>query len=239
MTRSAIMLLPLLALLLAACSGHPVRGTTAAIPGPVAAGDCGGLEDAARLRLMTIEDELQAGRARAALAHLDSLPASLGGHAKAVYLRAEALRAVADYPGASHLYRSLLPGCLAGAGHHGLGLVAAAQADFAAALEQLHQARLRLPADPKVRNDYGYALLLAGRVPEARVEFETVLELSEHQSKAAGNLVLVMLVEGREEEAARLARGIPLTEAGLETLRQRALVLRNGLVEEDSRENLY
>jgi Flp pilus assembly protein TadD len=221
------MLIALSLMGLGACATGPARPVPA-VEGPSSQGssDCGSLADAERLRLVLIEDELQAGHPRAALAYLDALPGTLRNAPKAVYLRAEAYRAVAEYTQARTLYEALSIGCLAGAGYHGLGLIAAAQQDLEASLSNLYKARTLLSADPKVRNDYGYALLLAGRVAEARVEFETVLELSDRQPRAAGNLVLAMLVDGDESAALRYAQVISLSDERMQQLRHHADVLR-------------
>lgn len=220
------MLIALSLMGLGACATGPARPVPA-VEGPsLDPGDCGSLADAERLRLVLIEDELQADHPRAALAYLDALPGTLRNAPKAVYLRAEAYRAVAEYTQARTLYEALSLGCLAGAGYHGLGLIAAAQQDLETSLSNLYMARTLLSADPRVRNDYGYALLLAGRVGEARVEFETVLELSDRQPRAAGNLVLAMLVDGDEPAALRYAQVISLSDERMQQLRQHADVLR-------------
>jgi Flp pilus assembly protein TadD len=226
---------------LSGCVTSPVRPVaTADQAEPVAVtNDCSALEDADRLRLSLIEDELHGNRPRAALAYLDGLPETLKVRPKAVYLRAEAYRDVAEYDLAGRLYQRLSKGCLAGAGYHGLGLIAAAQQHLDSALFNLHQARVLLPADPRVRNDYGYALLLAGRAAEARVEFETVLELSDQQPKAASNLILAMLVSGQEQEALHYAQAIKLDAARLTQLRQRARSLQSHRQEDKSDADLH
>lgn len=217
------MLLALLLPVLTACMGNPVRNALDAprAEPPVNLVECEGLDDSARLRLSLVEDELQAGHPRAALAYLDGLPAGIAQQPRAIYLRAEAERSVAAYDRARRLYQSLTADCLSGAAYHGLGLVAARN-DLAEALINLQKARTLLPTDPRVRNDYGYALLLAGRLPEARVEFETVLELSARHPKAASNLVLALLIEDDEPAALRYARANGLSGEQMDRLRLRA-----------------
>ena len=217
----------LLPVLLSACAANPVnRAIGGHVDLAASTRPCVELDQAARMRLMLIEAELEAGRPRAALAHLDGLPVPVAGRPEARYLRAEAYRAVSDHARARELYQDLTTGCLAGAGFHGLGLVAAAEADVGQAHQYLLHARNLLPSDPKVRNDYGYALLLAGDTSAARIEFETVLELSERQPRAAGNLVLAMLVEGHEREALHLADAVSLDGERLQQLRRQADILR-------------
>jgi Flp pilus assembly protein TadD len=166
------------------------------------------------------------------------LPRELQKQPRATYLRAEAYRIVADYPAARSLYRDLSKGCLAGAGYHGLGLIDAAEHDVGGAVQHLYEARMRLSADPRVRNDYGYALLLAGRTAEAKVEFETGAELSNRQPKVIRNLVLTLLVEGDSEGALRYARSIAVSEADLDRLYQRATEIRKQLAKDTSDEKI-
>ena len=232
------MTLMILALLMNGCAQSPMRSSATIDDSEFGTptDNCGQLESGERLRLSLIEDELRADRARAALAYLDALPETLKQKPKAVYLRAESYRAVGQYDDARNLYQTLSTGCLAGAGHHGLGMVAAAQQDLKTALVDLHQARLLLAADPRVRNDYGFALLLSGHVAESRVEFETALELSSKHPKAATNLILATLVEGDEQNALRYARAIALSDTEMQRLRQRADALHAQITEEHPNE---
>lgn len=228
--------LTILLTLMSGCADNPVRSSSITDDRKLATtGDnCEELSSAERLRLSLIEDELRANRARAALAYLDALPEKLGNKPKAVYLRAEAYRDVAQYDDANKLYQSLSKGCLVGASYHGQGMVAAEQSDMDTALVNLRQARFLLAADPRVRNDYGFALLLAGHIAESKIEFETALQLSSKHPKAAQNLVLAMLIEGNEQNALGYARAISLSETELQRLRQQANVLRTQISEEHS-----
>lgn len=221
-----------LTLLLGGCMNAAVRPADDRTTAFAADADCAGLEDGERLKLGLIEDELEAGRPRAAMAHLDALPDSLAGRPLTLYLRAESHRRVKEYELAAGLYRRLSEGCLPGAGHHGLGLIAAARQELDSAIEHLRRARERLAADPRVRNDYGYALLLSGRPEAARVEFETALELSAGESRAARNLLLAMLVAGDEQAAQRYARSLELGDAESRRLHRHAMALRGQLPKE-------
>lgn len=221
-----------LALLLGGCTNTAVRPADDRTDTLAADGNCAELEDGERLKLGLIEDELAAGRPRAAMAHLDALPDALAGRPLALYLRAESHRQVKEYDLAAGLYGRLSEGCLPGAGYHGLGLVAAARQDLDTAIRHLRRARERLAADPRVRNDYGYALLLSGRPEAARVEFETALELSAGESRAARNLLLVMLVVGDEQAAQRYARTLSLGDTESRRLHRHAMALREQLPKE-------
>ncbi|MAT64086.1 MAG: hypothetical protein CMN57_00380 [Gammaproteobacteria bacterium] len=221
-----------MALLLGGCMNAAVRPAGDVTTALAADIDCAELEDGERLKLGLIEDELKVGRPRAAMAHLDALPEAIATRPLAQYLRAESHRQVQEYDPAVALYRRLSEGCLPGAGHHGLGLVAAAHRDLDGAVEHLRRARELLAADPRVRNDYGYALLLSGRPAAARVEFETALELSAGEPRAARNLLLAMLVAGEEQAAQRYGRSLKLSDAETRRLQRHAMALREQVLKE-------
>lgn len=229
--RAGMMLL-VVALLLGGCMNAAVRPGGERTTALAADTDCAELKDGERLKLGLIEDELKAGRPRAAMAHLDALPEDAAARPLAQYLRAESHRQVKEYDSAVALYRRLSEGCLPGAGHHGLGLVAAARRDLDGAVKHLLRAREMLAADPRVRNDYGYALLLSGRPAEARVEFETALELSAGEGRAARNLLLAMLVAGEEQAAQRYGRSLKLSDAETRRLQRHAMALREQVLKE-------
>lgn len=231
MKRLPLLLIPIL--LLGGCMTTAVRPADEQAAGPVAGDNCAGLDNAERLKLGLIEDELAAGRPRAAMAHLDALPEPVAGRPLALYLRAESLRQVKQYDRAAGMYRRLSEGCLPGAGRHGLGLVAAARQDLEGAIDHLQRARELLAADPRVRNDYGYALLLNGQAGAARIEFETALELSAGEARAARNLLLAMLVAGDEQEAQQYARSLALKAAESRELHRHAGVLRERMLKKE------
>ena len=147
----------------------------------------------------------------AALAHLDA--AGIRSPA-ADLLRADILRRTERQNDAATIYRGLLGGCLAGPAYHGLGLISGQRGRSSESLDYFRRARLAQPADPKIRNDFGYALLLAGDYDAARIEFATALDLAPDNRKAARNLVLLHLLSGEEERAEVLAerRQIPPEE---------------------------
>jgi Flp pilus assembly protein TadD len=93
------------------------------------------------------------------------------------------------------------------------------------ALTQLALAEQQRPTDARVRNDHGYALLLAGRYAEARARFQTALELGERE-RAAANLVLALLAGGDLTEADAAARRLGLDDSTQARLRSQAAQLR-------------
>ena len=113
-----------------------------------------------------VHDMLAQGRAHAALAHLEELERQQGElDADQRLLRAEAYYRIGETAAAAADYRSLTDGPKAGQAWHGLGRIAT-PTDLRAALQAFNQAVAARPTDAAVRNDLGYALLLAGRAAD-------------------------------------------------------------------------
>lgn len=195
------------------CGGAPAR------PGPAAAVDCGRAEAGATTRLAMIRKLLDGGHPYAALAHLDAAAAQ--GPA-ADLLRADIQRRVGQAAEAAVLYQGLLSTCLAGAGHHGLGLLAGQEGRLRESLEHLRRARQALPADARVRSDLGYALLLAGELEPARLEFLTAQDLDPEDRKAALNLMLLLYRQNDDAGAAAVARRYRIGDEEQARLREEA-----------------
>lgn len=192
-----LLALLVIGLLLAACETQATRPTETGA-------DCGrALEPGTQTRLAMIRKLMDEGRPHAALAHLDGEKIQ-GGQAQ--HLRAEILRRIGQSAEARQLYQALLTTCLAGLGHHGLGLLAGQEGRLATSVEHLRQARLALPTDARIRNDLGYALLLAGAPDEARRELLTAQELDPEDRRPTRNLLLLFYRQGDEAAAAALAR---------------------------------
>lgn len=187
---------------------------------PALAGDCGQTADPGTgARLGMVRKLMDAGRPYAALAHLEDTGAQ--GPA-ADQLRADILRRTGRTEEARQLYRGLLSTCLAPAGHHGLGLLAGQAGRLQESLEHLRQARRGLAADPRVRSDLGYALMLSGDLEGARFEFLTAQDLDPEDRKAALNLILLYYRLGRTGEAEALGRRHQLDDRQLAKLSQQA-----------------
>jgi Flp pilus assembly protein TadD len=137
----------------------------------------------------------------ASLAHLDALEQRWGSAPATVRLRADALRQTGQAAESRRQYSELLTTPLAGAGYHGLGLLAGADADFAAAVPLLVQAQQRSPTDAAVLSDLGYAQLRAGRIDAARVPLMQAAQLSPKQPQVQANLALYLLASGQPAQA--------------------------------------
>ena len=206
---------------LSACALPPRPATTAATVAPCSAE----VSPSDNTRLAGIDQLLREGKPHAALAQLDALAAQGTRPPQAELARADALRRIDRLAAAEALYRAQLGGCLAGRAWHGLGLLQSQRGQLDDSLQSLSQARTLQPTDAKVRNDLGYALLLAQRFEDARFEFLTVLELVPGDGRAARNVVLLTLLEGRPDKAAELARSLGLDDATLERLAAQARTL--------------
>ncbi|WP_374276937.1 tetratricopeptide repeat protein [Azonexus sp.] len=184
---------------------------------------CGnGDEAGTNTRLTMIRRVLDSDQPYAALAHLDASGSRGPG---ADLLRADILRRLDRGNEAAALYRGLLSTCMVGAGHHGLGLLSGQQGNLPESLKHFRQARLAQPADPRIRSDYGYALLLSGDREAARVEFMTALELAPDHRKAALNLALLHHLNGDPSRGDALARHHNASPEELSALRREAAKL--------------
>lgn len=199
-----------LAALVGACTPLPVQDAARQGPCP------SNLSPADNTRLAGIDQMVADGKHYAALAQLDALGAT-SPHAQLT--RAEALRRIDRLHDARQIYLSLQGGCLEGQVQHGLGLVAAKEGRQADSLAHLSRARQALPTDLRIRNDLGYAQLLAGQLDAAQFEFLTVLDLSPGDIKASRNLVLLTWRQGQTDKAQALARQFGLDAPTVDKLR--------------------
>lgn len=187
--------------------------------------DCAaGLTPADNTRLATIGQLVDERKPYAALAELDQLASDAP---KARLMRANALRQIDRRQDAATQYNALLDTCLAGQAHHGLGLLAAQDGRTTDALNALHRARQLQPTDIRVRNDHGYALLLAKRWDDAQFEFLTVLDLQPNEPRASRNLVLLALLQDKSELARQLAERMKLDADAMARLQRQAQSLRS------------
>lgn len=158
-------------------------------------------------------------RFHAALARLDAMPQT---NAYTRYLRAHVLRQLGREAEAESLYKELLTSCMEGYARHGLGLLAARDGEIDNAREYLGQAREQIPLDIRVRNDYGYVLLLVGQPEAAHAEFMTALELNGDVRQPRYNALLALMMLGRTEQAQRFAEHTKLSQADIDRARQEA-----------------
>lgn len=159
----------------------------------------------------------------AALAHTQARVRLSGSSPEFSLLEAEARRKLGQTEEAKAVYRQLLKGPYVAEAYHGLGLISAAT-DLKTAVWQLQQSVQRRPADARIRNDLGYALMVAGRYREALPELATAVELEapSGSDKARNNLVLLMLLTGDEASARQVVQQSGMTPETLAGLRRQA-----------------
>lgn len=166
-------------------------------------------------RLGLIKQMLATGKPHAALAYLDDMEITVP---QARLLRAEALgKSGRDVP-AKQLYQTLLNSCMAGGAYQGLGQLEFKSGNYRAAVDYLAKASTALSIDAMVRNDYGYALLMAGEEEAAMHEFLTAIELAPANSLAARNLLLLLAKQGNRDQAEKLALQFEISPQELETI---------------------
>jgi len=174
------------------------------------------------LALNLADDMANDGRLYASLANLEGLPEDL----VQVRLRKARVLRLMGRNEAEPLYKSLLGTCLAADGEHGLGQLAAARNDNDSATEHLERAAKMAPTEGKIRNDLGVVYLNQRRIPEARFEFMTAMELRQADSLAALNMVTLLIYQDNWKQAAELASMARLSAAQVADAQARAEKIR-------------
>ncbi len=142
------------------------------------------------LKRSMAQELAEQGSYYAALAQTESLPQHM---AKVALLKADILRRLD--PNQSELwYRALLGTCQTGFAEHGLGLLEASRGRYTDAVRRLAEAARAYPADARIRNDYGVALMHIGSDETARFELRTSHELAPEDAQPQFNLMLLSLL---------------------------------------------
>lgn len=176
-----------------------------------------------RVELEMVDTLTARGRAYAALAQLEKTQQKNIEY----WLRYGQLQAkTQQLQRARSVFETLADRCDTGEAHHGLGMVMVKQGDLQRGLSELRRAARLLPASPDVRNDYGYALLMAGRHDEARFELITALELENGAGRARQNLAAAYMLSGDSAGLERLQQNYHYTDDELEHARGLANQLR-------------
>ncbi|MCG8295739.1 MULTISPECIES: tetratricopeptide repeat protein [Pseudomonas] len=205
-------------LLLTGCAGQPPDSLARLFGGGV----CGKPDADQQLSLDMADQMIDEGRPHAGLAHLEQLPDTL----EAVRLRKAKVLRQLGRSDAEPLYRSLLGGCLAAEGEHGLGQLASARGDDVQALRHLQRAARLAPTDEKVRNDLGVVQMNLGHHEEARFELLTAIELKDDNPLPALNLVTLALVQDNWRQAEDLVNRLRLGPAQFAEAQARAQQIR-------------
>lgn len=171
-----------------------------------------------QLSLNLADDMTNDGRLYASLANLEGLSDDL----PQVRLRKARVLRLLGRNDAEPLYKSLLGTCLAAEGEHGLGQMAVARNDNAAAADHMERAMRMAPTDDKIRNDLGVVYLNQHRPNEARFQFMTAMELKPSDSLAALNLVTLLIYQDNWKQAAELANRASLSSKQVSDAQARA-----------------
>lgn len=184
--------------------------------------ECAKINSDQELSLSLADEMINSGKLHAGLANLQRLPDDL----PAVRLRKAKIYRLLGQREAEPLYRSLLSGCLAAEGEHGLGQLAAGRGDNEQALVYLQRAARLSPTDEKIRNDLGVVYLNQRRLKEARFEFITAMELKQSDQLAALNLVTLLIYQGNWKQASEVVSRVGLSPGQVTEAKARAEKLR-------------
>ncbi|MBO9469460.1 hypothetical protein J7355_05060 [Endozoicomonas sp. G2_2] len=180
-----------------------------------------GPDENARLYTDLIRQLISQDRLYAALAHLQAREQEFGVTDELRLLRADILRKMDDLGGARRLYEQLLDTPYVGQAHHGLGLIIARD-DLAAGEVHLQKAVALVPTDARMRNDLGYAKLRQGQLAQARLQLATAYQLDEANELNRNNYILLLLAEGNDRKAARIAADNQIDAGVMRELRREA-----------------
>ncbi|MEK6806890.1 MAG: hypothetical protein AABY95_09625 [Pseudomonadota bacterium] len=181
--------------------------------------------DQQKIHLDLVRGMMAQGQYYAALAHIQE-QRNRGYKANDLrLLEAEAQRKLKRYPEAERTYRLLLTTSLAAEAYHGLGLLYAGR-DLGQSLANLRRAVQMRPAAAAMRNDFGYALMLAGRYNEALPELATASELAPEQMQNANNLIMLLVLMNNEAGVKRVAAEAGVRNDRLAELRVQAQSLK-------------
>lgn len=177
------------------------------------------------LYLDAVRGLIAKGQFYAAIAHIQEDRRQYGDTPDLKLLEADARRNLRQNKTSEALYQSVLrtapDGPLAGRARHGLGLLYA-PVDLTASLKELREASRLKPTDATIRSDYGFALMQARRLPEARMELYTARELAPDSAPARNNLLILLFALGDEAGARRLAAQSAIDGSLLARLRAEA-----------------
>lgn len=208
-------------LLLGACT-TPLRIERAIENGEVPSANDG--RSAQQVHVDLVRGMLAQKQYYAALAHVQELQRKRIGGDQLRVLEAQARSKIGQTREAESIYQTLLGGRYAGEAYQGLGLLYAdSDADKAAAY--LRQAVLRLPTNIEMRNDLGYALMMAGRYSEARPELATAVELDPQGTRSGHNLIILLILMRDEAGVRRIAAQSGVKPETLASLRKQAQTL--------------
>lgn len=203
------------------------RGGTKAAATEEAAAPRKDLENDPAIYLQLIGSLQDKGMYFASLAHLDAFDQRWPNDPRATLLRADALRETGYLERADALYEGLLKGPLAAAARHGQGLIATKKGDLNAAVAALARASQMNPTSAAILNDLGYVQILLRQMSEAGFNLHKATELDPKNQRAAANLALYYLLDGKPERAEGVMGWYKLSDPQRKEILDRAAKLSN------------
>ncbi|WP_018004761.1 tetratricopeptide repeat protein [Cupriavidus neocaledonicus] len=161
----------------------------------------------------------------ASLAHIEVYVQRFGAGPEIQVMRADALRETGQDQAAIEAYQRLLAtakGAEAAHAHHGLGLLAGRQDDFARAVTALRAASALDPVNARIASDLGYALMRAGALQDARVPVMQALELDARNPRVISNAVVWLMADGKRAQANAMMQKAALPEPTRSAIRKEA-----------------
>lgn len=161
----------------------------------------------------------------ASLAHIEVYVQRFGAGPEIQVMRADALRETGQDQAATEAYQQLAAtakGAEAAHAHHGLGLLAGRQDDFARAVTELRAAATLDPVNARIASDLGYALMRAGALQDARVPVMQALELDARNPRVISNAVVWLMADGKRAQANAMMQKAALPEPTRSAIRKEA-----------------
>ncbi|ABS61698.1 Tetratricopeptide TPR_2 repeat protein [Parvibaculum lavamentivorans DS-1] len=182
-----------------------------------------------QLYLSVVNGLLSQGRYRAALAYLDQYAVKEKKTPYFQQLYGEALLGTEQYEQAGAAFATLRTTPLAPDGFNGLGRVKAAQGDWPGAAEEFARAVAARPSSAEFLNNLGYAQLSIGgsELQAAEFNLRQAQELDPASGSIRNNLLIALMMAGKDAEARRLLAGIPASRERAEVRDFAASWVRN------------
>lgn len=162
------------------------------------------------LYLTLVEGLIDQGRYRAALGYLDQYAVGQPKTPHFTFLRGEALLGVDRYDDAIQSFAELKGTEFEAAGYNGLGRVEATREHWDEAEQNFLLAVSDRPSNADYLNNLGFAQLHLGDGSLSKAEFNLrqAQEIDPVSTSIRNNLVLVLMTEGKEDEARRVLDNI-------------------------------
>ncbi|MFA5120091.1 tetratricopeptide repeat protein [Zavarzinia sp.] len=152
------------------------------------------------------------GQSQAALAFLDDYLKRHPGNAEALTLQGEALLRTNQLDKAEQVYLALDRRRIQPAAAFGLGQVRAQYNDWKGAAPQYARAAQTAPTDPRVLNNYGFALLKTGDFATAYDVLSRAAQLAGENSQVRTNLAIAALNSGHDDKVTAILSPLPAGE---------------------------